>query len=196
MLDVEDVGSEAPLSGIGSKLRRARRARRMRLKEVAELAGCSESMLSKIENNKATPSLVLLHKIVTVVGTNIAYLFSDASSRNQVVQCAGTRPVVEIKPASEGGVSLELLVPETDSQLLQANIHIVPPGAGSEGDIEHDGEEIGYVLEGELELTVGGETNTLRPGDSFFFRSDMPHGYRNVGATEARVVWVNSPPTF
>ena len=196
MLDTEKKEPATSIKNIGSKIRRARRARRMKLKEVADLAGCSESMLSKIENNKATPSLVLLHKVVTVLGTNISYFFSDASDHQQVVQNLGERPVVEIKPASEGGISLELLIPEIDSELLQANIHIVPPGAGSEGAIEHDGEEVGYVLSGTLELIVGAQNFSLKTGDSFFFRSNLPHGYRNVGDVETRVIWVNSPSTF
>jgi hypothetical protein len=36
----------------------------------------------------------------------------------------------------------------------------------------------------------------LAAGDSFFFDSSRPHGYRNVGETVARIVWVNSPPTY
>ncbi len=181
---------------IGSKLRRARRARRMRIREVAQLAGCTESMLSKIETNKATPSLELLHKIVEVVGTNISNLFANGPADEQIVQRAGSRSVVEVRPGSEGGVSLELLVPQVDAHLLQGNIHIVPPGAGSQGAIRHDGEEIGYVLTGELELTVAGKTYFLNEGDSFYFRSSLDHGYINKGEKEARIAWINSPPTF
>ena len=51
-------------------------------------------------------------------------------------------------------------------------------------------------LEGEFELTVDGTTYSLKAGDSFFFRSELPHSYRNPGAIEARVLWVNAPPTF
>ena len=36
----------------------------------------------------------------------------------------------------------------------------------------------------------------LREGASFHFRSDLPHSYRNTGRTVAKVLWVNSPPTF
>ena len=64
------------------------------------------------------------------------------------------------------------------------------------GPFQHDGEEVGVILEGELELTVGESVNVLRTGDSFFFRSDVTHGYRNVGEGACRVVWINTPPTF
>ena len=60
----------------------------------------------------------------------------------------------------------------------------------------HSGEEIGYVLEGEIELTVDGHKYRAKMGDSFHFRSELPHGYRNVGPTPARILWINTPPTF
>ncbi|MGL6021122.1 MAG: cupin domain-containing protein [Gibbsiella quercinecans] len=66
----------------------------------------------------------------------------------------------------------------------------------SDGQIEHHGEEMGYVLEGELELHLGEDIWHLEPGDSFYFPSHVPHGYRNPGTVVARVLWVNTPVTF
>ena len=54
-----------------------------------------------------------------------------------------------------------------------------PPGGGSEGVIQHEGEEFGYVLDGEIELTVDNRNYQLREGDSFYFRSERPHSYNN-----------------
>jgi quercetin dioxygenase-like cupin family protein len=73
---------------------------------------------------------------------------------------------------------------------------VISPGATNGGEIKHVGEEMGYVMRGELELTVGDTTHLLRAGDSFFFRSELPHSYRNPGGVEAQVIWVNTPPTF
>ena len=58
------------------------------------------------------------------------------------------------------------------------------------------GEEMGYVLEGMIDLTVGDQVCRLFEGDSFFFPSEEPHGYANPGDTVAKVLWVNTPPTF
>ena len=52
------------------------------------------------------------------------------------------------------------------------------------------------MLEGRLELTLGDERHEIRAGDSFTFSSHLPHGYRNVGKTVARILWVNTPATF
>lgn len=182
---------------IGPRLRGARRSRRLRLADVASEVGCSESLLSKIETGKAMPSLRTLHRIARALGTSIAELLAERSERELVVYRAGNRPVIHIAGgAARGGISLEQLAPFSTSRLLEANLHVVAVDADNGGAIRHEGEEIGFVAAGQIELTVAGETYRLRAGDSFFFRSQLPHSYRNVGEVEARIVWVATPPTF
>lgn len=182
---------------LGVKLRHARKIKRMRLKDVASEVGCSESLLSKIECNKAMPSLRTLHRIVSVLDTSVASLFGDPAGENVTLYRSGERPVIAIDaPERPDSIGLERMTPYAEGQSLEGNVHVVGPGANSGGEISHVGEEVGYVLEGEFELTVGGTTYHLKVGDSFFFRSELPHSYRNPGAASARVLWINTPPTF
>lgn len=183
-------------TAVGTKLRHARKVRGLRLRELAERVGCSESMLSKIENGKVNPSLTLLHRLSGALDLTIASLFTDLPADGPVSR-AGKRPIIEVDRLRQGpGIVLERLVPYTDGHLLQANIHIIAPGGSSAGAITHRGEEIGYVLEGTVELTIDESVYELSTGDSFCFRSDRPHSYRNTGTSTARVLWVNTPPTF
>lgn len=177
---------------IGARLRRARLAGRMRLRDVAEAAGCSESMLSKIEREKARPSLRTLHRLATCLGTSIAQLTAAPEERDVVVQRAGTRPVTVVR----NSIRLEQLVPPSENRMLEGNIHVIEPGASNGGAIQHAGEEVGYVLSGEVELILGEAVYRLGTGDSFFFPSETPHSYRNVGVETARVLWINTPVTF
>jgi transcriptional regulator with XRE-family HTH domain len=182
---------------IGVKLKHARRLNGLKLKELAEIVGCTESFLSKVENDKVRPSLQMLHKIVGALNTSIGALFSETYGRDHVVLRAGQRPVLQISSRRKvGDVRFECLIPYQDSKLLYGSIHVIEPGGGSEGSIRHQGEEVGYVLEGEFELTVDKKTYHLSAGDSFFFESDLPHGYRNPGNQVTRVLWINTPPTF
>ena len=179
---------------MGTRLRHARRLKKLRLKDVARIVSCSESLLSKIECNKVVPSLHTLHRVAAVLDTTVAALFSDESKESVIVYQDGDRPIIPLKGLNESDLRLERLIPYTQGQILNANIHISPPGASNGGDLKHAGEEVGYILQGQLELTVRGETRLLRAGSSFFFRSDLPHSYRNPGGTETKVIWVNSPP--
>jgi len=93
-------------------------------------------------------------------------------------------------------IRLERVVVPAKGRLLQADIHVIEPLVARPETISHAGEEVGYVLEGRLELTLGDERYLLEAGDSFHFPSEVPHGYRNPGRVRTRVLWVNTPPTF
>src|SRR5882757_8997661 len=56
---------------LGLQLRHARLVKGLRLRDVAEQSGYSESLISKIEHNKATLSLNTLHRIAQVLGKTI-----------------------------------------------------------------------------------------------------------------------------
>lgn len=198
----EGAGPQAPASegqgfGIGVRIRHARMTRGLRLREVAAKADCSESLLSKIENDKVEPSLSALHRIAGALDITVGELFAKPNEAAGVVSRSGARPVVTMDPLRPGfGLQMERLIVHDPGHLLQGNIHIVAPLGGSEGLISHAGEEVGYVIEGQLELTVGDQTFLLGVDDTFFFRSELPHGYRNPGPGRTRVIFINTPPSF
>jgi len=166
------------------------------LDQVATRAGCSESMLCKIETGKVNPSITLLRRLAEALSINIAALFED-SAPTDVVLRAAQRPRLGDEVLRRGdGIALERLVPDGPGIALQADIHVVAVGGASDGLITHAGEEMGFVLDGSVELRVEDQTWRLEAGDSFHFRSERPHGYRNVGEVPARILWVNTPPTF
>lgn len=189
-------GSTEQPTALGVKLKHARMVLGITLKELADRAQCSESMLSKIENDKAMPSFGTLHRVAKVLGTNISELYSASSGGDRVVSRATERPVLMTDNLRTGkGIQMERLIPYSREHLLQGNIHRIAPGGGSEA-IVHAGEEIGYVLEGEIELVIDGKRHRAKAGDSFHFRSELPHSYKNIGSKPARVLWVSTPPTF
>jgi transcriptional regulator with XRE-family HTH domain len=194
---LKSAPDEAMPSRLSLRLRLARQLRGMTLKGVADAAGCSESLLSKIENGKASPSLPMLHRLVQALGTNIGWMFEEVDGDEGIVFRKGSRPMIALDPLRRGeGISLERVIPYSAGHLLQCNIHHIEAGGESAGPIQHVGEEVGYVLEGEIELIVDGRVHRLGAGDSFVFRSELPHHYRNTGEKAASIFWVNTPPTF
>ena len=182
---------------IGPKIRHTRLLKRLTLRDLAKVAQCSESLLSKIENGRANPSLKMIHRIASALGTPVAGLFQHGGDSDDIVLRRGQRPVIETDQVRRGdGVRLEAVIPTASGHLLSGYINHIEPGGGSEGLIQHEGEEFGYVLEGEIELKVAGRPYRLNEGDSFYFRSERAHSYRNVGRKKARVLWLNTPPTF
>lgn len=197
-VDLSPDSSGTALSGpLGARIRHARLVRGMTLKDVAAHAQCSESSVSKIERNLAAPSLAMLHRLAHALETNIVELTVDEWPDTGPVLRAGERAVHSFghDPAYRG-IELEAISAAVKGGLLQANIHIMQPGAKSDGQIKHVGEEVGYVLEGSIVLSLGEQRYDLNTGDAFHFCSQTAHGYENRGASIARILWVNTPATF
>jgi transcriptional regulator with XRE-family HTH domain len=194
----EDAAQDE-LAVLGTKLRHARTIRGMRLSDLAAVSGCSESLLSKIENGKAIPSLNTLHGLAKGLGLTIAKLLSDDAVPKGIVMREGQRPVLSrmgLGGYGVDGVETELLIPFGADSALQATLLHVQPGARSDGLRQHEGDEVGYIVSGQIALTVDGDSYFLKAGDAFFFPSMRPHGIANPGNSAAVIVWVNTPPTL
>jgi transcriptional regulator with XRE-family HTH domain len=191
--------TEAPPLRIGARLRHARLRGALRLKDVAMRAGCSESMLSKIENDRAVPSLTALHRLCQVLDLSVSALMAEEPVRPWTIMKPHERARIGYAPRradDSHGTRAEVLVPYSDGRLLEGFIVEIEPGGNTGGFLQHAGEEVGYVLEGLLELNIEDEVMRLQPGDSFYFRSDLRHAYGNPGDAIMRAVWINTPPTF
>lgn len=179
---------------VGARLRHARLLEGIRIRELAERVGCAESMISKIENGKVAPSLTMLQRLVEALNRDLSSFFGTDINSPGLVQKQGERPISQTDAIRGGvGVTYERLVPFAAGNLLEANIHRIEPGGEKVDQITHQGETLGYVIEGELELSIESTTYRLTTGDSFFFKNHLTNRYRNPGTILTRVVWVNTP---
>lgn len=193
----ETPSSATPQLRVGAKLKAARKARRLNMRDLASRVGCSESLISKIENDRVTPSLPTLHKIAAELGTSIGKMFSEENAESGFVSRHGQRPIINVDAIGrEAGVGIRLEGVAINGELLYSSIHVVDAGGDSGDFIQHVGEELAYVLEGTVEINLNGRVHLLGRGDSIFFPSEVPHRYRNPGREVARILWINTPPTF
>ena len=64
----------------------------------------------------------------------------------------------------------------------------LPKGAVA-GRHTHPGEEIGYILEGTVEMEIEGRApQTLKAGETFFIPAGKAHSVRNVGKKTAKAI--------
>lgn len=170
----------------------------MTLLGLAQRIGCSESLLSKIERGHLRPSIRILHQIASELGFEVATVMGGRGASAVTIYEAGERPQVWLSGGADDAdpVALERAIPWCEGCILDANPHVVPPGCGTEGIYSHRGEEVGFIVEGTIELTVDGQLHRLGPGSTFYFDSRLPHSYVNLGPDVARVFWVNGakPP--
>jgi len=179
---------------VGARLKHARLLEGILMRELAERVGCTESMISKIENGKVEPSLQMLQRLVEALNRDLPSFFGADIDSPGLVQKAGERTISKTDALRGGkGVRYERLVPFAAGNLLEGNIHRIDPGGSKEDLITHQGETVGYVIEGDLELTIEDTCYQLSAGDSFFFKNHLTNRYRNTGKVLTRVIFVNTP---
>ena len=177
---------------IGEQLRVARQHRGLSLSALSEQTDVSVGAISNVERGVSSPSLRTLLSITNALGISIGDLFGNAANFPERSTSFATRRNERRKLKFwRTGIMKELLtdIDQVDIELFYLTIE----PHGSTGDAyTHRGEEAGFVIEGELELTVDSETVVLQAGDAFGFRSDRPHSFSNPTDQVARVLWVNS----
>jgi transcriptional regulator with XRE-family HTH domain len=187
-------------SGIGHEIRAMRRAMGMTLNKCAEAASLSVGFLSLVERGQKRPSLEALQRISAALGIEIGWLFppspNDDPIENQYVVRKGFRRRIDYSRLTGtdylGEVDF-LLSPSVDGQLAMSMMQFSPGGHSGDDPLSHEGEEVGYVLAGQLTLEVDGHVFVLEEGDSFGFSGHKPHRYSNQGATELKVIHTNTP---
>lgn len=179
----------------GDKVRTVREKRGLTLREVAEKVGVSESMISQIERNRVSPAIDTLLALADALDIDLEYLFADYRRERSVHIVKAVNRTTFSKPGVlyQRLAQLEGLVPGMDG--IEAYQIDLEPGAKTGSDeYGHVGSEMGLVMEGRAELTVGRQSYSLEPGDSAGFASDFPHILRNAGEQSLRVFWVITPP--
>ena len=182
----------APESDVGSRIARARRAKGWSLRRLARESGVSVSFLSSLERGLANGSLGTLHRIARALGTTALELFHLPHGPRAALVRPGDRVRLE---ARDPGITLELLTRQ--ASILEPHLVTLPPGGGTGEAYTHPGEEFLYVLEGTIEVVLDEvEIYTVGAGDALTWPSEVAHRLHNPGETEARALWINTPPTF
>lgn len=172
---------------IGALIRARRRQLHMTLQALGEAAGLSVGFLSQVERDRATPSLGALAGIARGLGVDIDHFIATPSIGNGVTRSAA-RPAFSLPGSS---VRYERLHAEFAGRGLSSFVMTVPPGHRSEM-VQHEGDELLYVLDGEITQTMDGETIRLSAGDSLHFRGSSTHGWANESGRPARILWTGT----
>lgn len=108
-----------------------------------------------------------------------------------------TRPDAEAPTYDVLGTPIRVLLSGKDTGGQFALVHVlVAPGGGVPPHVHRNEDETFHVLEGELEVWVGGHTKTLRAGDTLFAPRGIPHSPKNATAQPVRVLVTITPAGF
>ena len=178
---------------IGSKIKRLRVRLGLTQEELAARTELTKGFISQLERDITSPSIATLMDILEALGTNVSEFFSDREDDGVMTYAADD---MFIKADEEAGVSIRWLVTNAQRNALEPILVTLAPGASTEQQDPHEGEEFGYVLSGVITLVSGEQKRKVRRGDAFYFRPTGVHYLINTGKSEGKVLWVSTPPSF
>jgi len=181
---------------IGPRIKALRKKRGLSQKALSKLVGVTPSTISQVETNLIYPSIPALVKMAEVLSVDMSSFFQEKGNKeDKTVFHAAESVGVRLHALPEGSVYARLLTPmdfdaRTESYLLEvpAKKTLASHFFISKGD------EFGYLMSGELEVSIGTKVHTLQKGDSVCLTSDIPSQWKNSGPDRAVLLWIKIRP--
>ena len=193
MTEVVALSAVALAPNLGARLRLVRERGGLSQRELARRAGVTNATISLIENNKTSPSVASLKKVLDGIPLSLAEFFAMESTQGDPIFFAAA----EFTELAGGKLSFRQVGRNLAGRRLQILHERYAPGADTgKAMYQHEAEEGGIVISGRVEITVGSERRVLGPGDGYYFDSTSPHRFRNVGDEECVIVSACSPPSM
>ena len=203
---------------LGTKIRTERHKRRLTLEALAERTGLSKSLISQVERGHTQPSITTLKKIAAALSVSVVKLFNSSENGTSLSdwEYPASIPVpteakpryineVEVVRSSRrkrfalpgSNVVYDLLTPDMNRQ-IEVMYMTVKAGetSGDDSMIDPEGEKIGLVLSGKLEVTVDNQVYSLDEGDCIYYPARLPHSWRALEGESVDVIWILTPPSF
>src|SRR5947208_1082170 len=186
--DAYTDAAASALTAIGLRIKEIRSARGMTLQSVSDVSGLSPSMLSLVERGRASPSIGSLVVIASALGVTMSDLVANEPTPEERLVVRGT----DAKAVETAQHVIRRVLREDRSRGLSVAVNEYAPGTGNaDQPIAHSGFEYGFILEGQLTVSVEGTSYVLDAGDLISYSSRRPHRIWNYSNARARTLWLN-----
>ena len=165
-------------ASVGAAIRELRQKHGLTIALVAERAGLSPGMVSKIETGQTSAATDTLARIARALGVSMSVLFSkyDAAGGGAQFVKQGQGMEVVRRGTKEGHTYHLLAYDPGPVKLFEPFLITMDDDSQRYPIFQHPGTEFLYMLEGQLEYRCGADIYLLEPGDSLSFPGDLPHG--------------------
>jgi transcriptional regulator with XRE-family HTH domain len=179
---------------VGEKIKQFREDQAISLKDMAKRTGISESVLSQMENHLVSPPLGTLIKIARALNVKVGDFLKEEPEEPFCLVRQDERQKVSRFASKDGvnyGYSYESLgYDKKDRHMEPFVVTLTPATLGEPEPSKHAGEEFIYVLEGQVEVTLGDHTDILNPHDSIYYDATIPHRVAVHDCDQAKIVAV------
>lgn len=176
---------------IGSRLKHLRTRQCLSQKELAGLVGVTPSTISQIESNLIYPSIPALSKMAQVMSVSMSYFFNqDDAKQNPVIFSNEGKPVY-FPNMPKGSIEGRQLLPPDFSSTVEPYLLSIAAGKKLQSHFfSHKEDEFGYLLQGELEVTIKNTTQLLKTGNIIYLTRDIPTQWKNTAEDTAILLWM------
>jgi len=184
--------TEGAPSSLGQRIRAIRRQRGLSLQDLSSRTGIQIQLLEEVERDEYTPPLGELIRLGKALEMKMGYFISPAAARPYTVVRAHERQTVARFASGDQahqGYVYESLAAEKEGRMMEPFIVTMHPSDVQEMS-SHDGQEFIYVLEGSMEVILGGVKEILEPGDAIYYDSAQPHLVKCHGEQVTRILAV------
>lgn len=178
---------------IGEIIKAFRLSKGMSLRELAGKAGVSPSMLSQVENNIVNPSISVLKNISTALNVPMYKFFQENALQENLVVRKGEYKTIG---QAEEETQYHLLTADSSGDLECCLMDIPANSASSDKLWGHIGEEVAFVLKGEVDVYLEKNRYHLCEGDAVKIPSNIRHRWVNESSQDVRVIFSVTPPGF
>lgn len=177
---------------IGVRLKELRNKKGISQTELAKLVGVTPSTISQVENNQIFPSLPALFKMSEILSVDPSAFFQKTDlCAHQVIFKAEDAIAVQLPRIPKESVHVSLLTKVgLDSKIEPYIFDILPGTKLSPHFFMHKGEEMGYLLSGEMKVKLDQGVQSLREGDVVHLKSAIPLQWENPGPEPVKLLWV------
>ena len=188
-MDNVDSDTNSLDRAIGERIKALRGGRGLTLEALAEKAGGSRAMLSRIERGESNPTAQLLGRVCAGLVGSLSALFAETEQEPSPLARRADQ-VVWRDPAS-GYVRRAVTPPNCGAVAEIVDVEF-PAGASvtMESSRTPAMDQQIVLLSGRMELTVGETVHRLEAGDCLHMRLGQPIGFRNPGAKPAHYLVV------
>lgn len=180
---------------IGREVRAFRHQSGMTIADLSNRTGLSIGMLSKIENGNTSPSLSTLQSLAHAMSVPLTSFFRRFEDVHHAVHTKSGEGVETERRGTRAGHQYNLLGhlgSNTSGVVVEPYLITLTSDSDVFPTFQHEGIEMLYMLEGEVDYRHGNNIYPLKPGDSLFFDADAPHGPENLVKLPARYLSIIS----
>ncbi len=182
---------------IGREVRALRQQQGRTVADLARTSGLSGGMLSKIENGQASPSLTTLQALAQALSVPLTAFFRGFEETRPALHVKAGEGVETERTGTRAGHQYNLLGhigSNSSGVIVEPYLITLTTASDVFPAFQHEGMEFLYMLEGAVDYRHGERTYSLRPGDSFFFDADAPHGPEVLVELPARYLSIIAYP--